>query len=746
MHSLLKRQLKRHLCRPDDISEEWRAFVDAVDRAYLQFDADRSMLERSLELSSQELFEANSRLRVGFDRIVQSSVDGILAFDSQFRYIIWNPVMERLTGISEEESLGQSALEMFPLAVAPGDKDFFQRILSGETFVVGERPYANAKTGCRGFIEGYFSPLLRESGETIGGFAIIRDITERKESEEILRRHLERQRVSKEISEKCLKTANLEEVMRQSVCWIAEVLEVELCNILLLNKAGDALVPAADVGFSTDSVSRDPAPLSLNSQAAYTLLVNRPVVVEDLKKDRRFDGASSSQEHGVVSTLTVPMASRGHPIGVLGVYSGQPRKFTAGDAEFLEGVSNLIGVAIERKRAEETAEYQAIRDPLTGLFNRRYFDTRIEEEIRWAIQEESCLAILLCDLDNFKMLNDAQGHHFGDKVLRAVSRRIHAATRGSDLVFRWGGDEIVVILSGIKREDVVLAAKRIRKAVRRLSQEQKWEVDLSIGVALCPEHGKNAKDLIRLADRALYISKKGGDKLHVGEEEYVLAESTIKVVFQPIIDVRTHRCYGYEALSRDAQGKLNILDLFRKYQAIGQLHELKSLCLRSQLQAAQNIGLDRVFINVDFNLLRQVRPQPVSPSLEVVLEISEAEAVQNVEEHLDVAKTWRAHGYKFAIDDFGAGFISLPFIARLVPDHIKLDRSTVLQAVDSTKFKRVMKDLLLGLRNCSTDGIIAEGIETAQELGVVKELGIYLVQGYLLGKPEELKPAPGEGV
>ena len=93
-----------------------------------------------------------------------------------------------------------------------------------------------------------------------------------------------------------------------------------------------------------------------------------------------------------------------------------------------------------------------------------------------------------------------------------------------------------------------------------------------------------------------------------------------------------------------------------------------------------------------------------------------------------------------SIDDFGAGFISLPFIARLIPEHIKLDRSTILQAVESNRFRRILKDLLLGLRNCSTDGLIAEGIESAHELEVVRELGIYLVQGYLLGKPEERRP------
>ncbi len=112
----------------------------------------------------------------------------------------------------------------------------------------------------------------------------------------------------------------------------------------------------------------------------------------------------------------------------------------------------------------------------------------------------------------------------------------------------------------------------------------------------------------------------------------------------------------------------------------------------------------------------------------------------DIENHLAIAQKWRDKGYQFAIDDFGAGFVSLPFIARLSPEYIKLDRSTVLQAVESPKFKNILSDLLSGLKNCATEGIIAEGVETSYELEVVKELKIPLVQGFLFGKPEEIHP------
>jgi EAL domain-containing protein (putative c-di-GMP-specific phosphodiesterase class I) len=146
-----------------------------------------------------------------------------------------------------------------------------------------------------------------------------------------------------------------------------------------------------------------------------------------------------------------------------------------------------------------------------------------------------------------------------------------------------------------------------------------------------------------------------------------------------------------------------------------------------------------VFINVDFKVLNQLECVPGPPGTEVILEISEAEALFDVENHLKITRKWRAQGFKFAIDDFGAGFISLPFIAQLIPDYIKMDRSTIVQAGSSHQFLKFLRDLILALRNYSKEGIIAEGIETEKELQVVRDLGIDPVQGFLFDKPHELK-------
>ena len=158
-----------------------------------------------------------------------------------------------------------------------------------------------------------------------------------------------------------------------------------------------------------------------------------------------------------------------------------------------------------------------------------------------------------------------------------------------------------------------------------------------------------------------------------------------------------------------------------------------------QLKKAEELGLQKVFLNVDFDILDGMKTIPSIGKTAVILEIAESEALFDIEKVLETVQKWRARGFKFAIDDFGAGFISLPFVARLLPEYIKLDRSTIVQAVSSEQFGKFLKDLILAFKNYSKEGIIAEGIETEKELKMAKETGNYLVQGFLLGKPTELK-------
>jgi diguanylate cyclase (GGDEF)-like protein/PAS domain S-box-containing protein len=689
----------------------------------------------------------------GLTRLVlDSAAEGIFGLDRGRNITFMNTAAIRMLGLSSVDVIGQPITQIVLHTRADGtlypsgESPLHMSLITGAASGVTDDVF--------GLADGTTLPVafrsspITERGNVAGVVVTFHDITQRKRSEEAVRKRAEQASNYQAVLLHMARTDNsdLDVTLKQITEATAKALSVGRVGIWWYNEDHSEIV-CADVYQLGQNAHENGLRLQARQYPKYFTALEecRTIAADDACANPYTSEFADGylKPLGIASMMDVPIRLHGEVIGIIcHEHIGPVRVWTSEEQEFGASISHVVSLALEaseRKRAESALAEQAIRDVLTNLYNRRYFNHRIREELARADRSQKPAAILLCDLDRFKAINDTQGHQTGDDVLKAVAKSLQESTRGTDLVFRWGGDEMVIILSEVSREGILVVAERIRRGIREVSQQMGVDLDVSIGVALYPEHAEDVDKLIHLADRALYIAKKGGDKVHIGTEEYRLDEKTIKAVFQPIVDVRSNNeVIGYEALSRDPQGKLSILDLFKRYQAIGQLKELKCICFRTQLKTAREVGLRRVFINIDFDVLSELELVPKPRGIEVILEISELEALHDVGNHLKVAKKWRKAGYKIAFDDFGAGFISLPFIAQLVPEYIKVDRSTILQAVASEQFRTFSKDLVQAIRNYSSEGIIAEGVETEKELQVVKGLGIHLVQGFLFGKPEEI--------
>lgn len=297
--------------------------------------------------------------------------------------------------------------------------------------------------------------------------SILRDITERKQAEETVRSRARRQAVIAELGQRALSGTALPALMNEAVASVSETLEVEYCQALEPLPDGSALLLTAGVGWEEGWVGQAKLGAPENSQAAYTFACNGPVLVEDFEKETRFSPPALLREQGVVSGMSVLIPGRDHPHGVLEVHTRRRRTFSNEDVLFLQSIANVLAMAIDRKKAEEQIEHQAYHDALTGLPNRLLLEDRLSVAVAQAHRSGEILAVLLIDLDRFKVINDTLGHPAGDELLREAAARFIRSVREGDTIARMGGDEFAVLLPNLNSDEVALQiSDRIASSLR----------------------------------------------------------------------------------------------------------------------------------------------------------------------------------------------------------------------------------------------------------------------------------------
>ncbi len=420
----------------------------------------------------------------------------------------------------------------------------------------------------------------------------------------------------------------------------------------------------------------------------------------------------------------------------------------------------------------QEARIAALRDSLTGLGNHRAFQEELDRQLDQSQRYRVPMSLVIIDLDEFKLVNDAHGHAVGDRVLNEVARIIRATIRHADRAFRIGGDEFAVILPHTDSAGGDILARRLlqRMLADRPHSEYPLPISFSAGVVAAPEHGSSRLQLFAEADAALYWGKRHGrtlvstydpirDRKAIDETmrtelsasvASVVSDRALHVAYQPIIHLPTGRVLGYEGLIRvpASSGFSGPASLFAAAEATGHTFELDRACLETTVAGSVQIP-DPLLITLNLSprsfeapefsassLLAILQRNGLDPS-RVILELTERETIEDMDRVVEALEECRAAGIRIAADDVGAGNAGLRLLSQFKFDVMKIDLSLVQAGAGREPVLAVLGSLV-DLAQRWGALTVAEGVETPEQLRAIRRLGIDAAQGYLLGRPGDV--------
>ncbi|WP_291380233.1 EAL domain-containing protein [Demequina sp.] len=443
-----------------------------------------------------------------------------------------------------------------------------------------------------------------------------------------------------------------------------------------------------------------------------------------------------------------------------------------------DGTPSLHGVIVdvtEEKRLEERLAYQAFHDALTGLPNRELFRERVDQALAAPASPDGEDVVIFIDLDNLKTVNDTFGHASGDEVIISAARRIRASARAGDIAARLGGDEFALLLKKTTLEQARALADRILNALHDPPVEfggRTVVIGASIGIAAAGD-GESTETLLRSADLAMYQAKLQGRGRHVVYEpgmhqdalahfrlaaalQKAVAAGTIALAYQPIADLHTGAVVGLEALARWSDPDLGDVppsSFIPVAERTGLIHELgRQVIARAcrDLMRWRTASGSEAYVSVNVSPLQlgdDELPDFIAETLRdcglepgsLVLEITEGLLLQ--ERSRETLRELRTHGVRVAIDDFGTGYSSLSYLRELPVDMVKIDQAFVTPAVPGAADHEFLQ-AIIRLAETLHMVTIAEGIETASQLGELRSTACGYGQGYFLARPGPIADTP----
>lgn len=711
---------------------------------------------------------ANERLSL--QALVDWVPDYLWVKDRASRFLVANKALAADSGRAKSsDMIGLTDFDLHTPDVARNFLAIEESILSSGQPMIDQEESIVDSSGATKWLSSTKVPLRDGQNEIIGLVGIAHDITARRQAA-LLRDG------QAHILEMIAMSAPLEEVLEQLMHLTESQLLGIFGSVMLVDQNEGTLrhgaAPSLARAYTTaiDGVRIGPKAGSCGTAA----FRRKAVIVADIMHDPLWENFRDlAAVHGYRSCWSTPILShQGVVLGAFAMYSTTVREPTDTERRLIDAATRIAGIAIERKLAEDQVHFLAHHDALTGLPNRVLLIDRLTQAILHAQRDDRWVTVVFADLDNFKLVNDSLGHSAGDELLKAVADRMTQSIRATDTVVRLGGDEFVILLvDQPNNADVTpTTIEKIRAAVAEpmLLAGQSLQITCSMGIATFPHDGTDAETLLRNADTAMYQAKASGrdnfqfftagmnekvhERLSMREEMRTgLARSEFYLEYQPQVDLRSGQVFAVEALVRWHHPTLgvvpptNFIPLAEESGLIVPLGDwvLDEAC--RQNKAWQDAGLPpiRVCVNVSARQFREktwigrVTHALAQSGLEaryLELELTESLLMHDVEQAIATMKELQVLGVQFAIDDFGTGYSSLTALKNFPVARLKIDQSFV-RNLASDADDRGIAAAVISLGQKLNMRVIAEGVETDEQLAFLRDSQCDEIQGYHFSEP-----------